>query len=599
MLKLVRSVFPLLIVLRLCDQQEPFMDKLYFYVRRMDSTLIKSKVIMDEVEKEFQGTSWRAIYESKPHDDSSDEDTDSHESEYDSETCAEEDSDTMPSLGQKVIDIWNKRRNKLVNDFTVAAWLLSPIPDVYQDSITNSTGDHRMAVDRLLKKMFASSLADDSDELATLFNDFWEEFEHFKSKTGPFDKAYIWKANNPDLFNGRSYMWHKKNSLPFTKILGKFACRVCSKIVGMGSAERNWGDVKHLKTDKRSHLSSDAVQKQATIFGASCMLNARLDRNSKTGSFDDPYKFWNDEDFDKEFTSFSIPTKQSCNSNARVFKCYLEDWEKDNLHRKDDVSKAKFLQKYGGLEFDDVDDPVHYWILSEDLHFQRRSKHEPGGWCVLVKSDQSIDEGKDNDESHSTATGIQMSNKKTNQKWSIFDDCALIDCIASYYMRHPLENVKLVMRKGQAEEIRSLTACGGCDKYATPHHKCDKCKKSMHISCGRLIGEIKVRSIVRCPRCDNKKGITKPDDHKKVSSIQEDKSALRVAGQSATGSDSPAAMEPVTTKDYTVCGGCGREAGPVHKCDMCSRHMHPFCGRTIGEEGYGAHVRCPACDKKR
>lgn len=51
-------------------------------------------------------------------------------------------------------------------------------------------------------------------------------------------------------------------------------------------------------------------------------------------------------------------------------------------------------------------------------------------------------------------------------------------------------------------------------------------------------------------------------------------------------------------KDGTgPCGGCGNSVGPVHKCDICERNMHPFCGRTIGEEGYGSAVRCPECDR--
>ena len=242
----------------------------------MDSTLAESKLLHDEVEKQFKGTSWRTLDDTEKIAVLSD-DEQSCESDFDSVTCAcaEDDSDEATTLGQKVLDIWNKRRNKLINDFTIAGWMLSPVTEVFMDSQKNADGKHRDAVDRILKKMYASNLADDSDELASLFNDFWDEFELFKSKTGPFQKMYIWKESNPDLHHGRSYMWHKKNSLPFTKIFGKFACRVCSKIVGMGSAERNWGDVKHLKTDKRSHMSSDAVQKQATIFGASCMLNDR------------------------------------------------------------------------------------------------------------------------------------------------------------------------------------------------------------------------------------------------------------------------------------------------------------------------------------
>ena len=566
MCKLVRSVFPPLIVLRLSDQQEPFMDKLFYYVRRMDISLDKSKNIMDDVEKQFKASSWRTLYDINSNEEDSN-DSDTPQSEYDSETCAEEDSDTTTTLGQKVLDIWNKRRKKLINDFTIAGWLLSPIPEVYSDASIHSTGEHRLAMERLLKKMYATELADDSDEFAILFNDFWADFEHFKSRTGPFNKPYIWKESNPDLHSGRSHMWHKKNSIPFTKVFGKFACRVCSKIVGMGSAERNWGDVKHLKTDKRSHLSSEAVQKQATIFGASCMLNARLERNSKKGTFEDPYKFWNDDDFDEEFSSFSIPEMKSNNGDTRVFKCYFEDWEQERLHRKDDISKAKFLQKYGGLEFDDVDQPDHYQIDTEELHFQRRSKHEEGGWCIMAK--------KESLSNHDVAGEDHADDQKKAklQKWSLFDGCAVIDCIASYYTQHPNENIKLVMRKGQETEIRNMTSCGGCGVHVTPHHKCDKCKSNMHLSCGRVIGEVTERCTVRCPRCDKKKVAP----------------AMNVV-------DSVSVKANLVTNIVTTCGGCGVETGPAHKCDKCFRHMHPWCGRTIGEEGHGAPVRCPKCD---
>ncbi len=220
MTKLVRAVFPALIVLRFADQQEPVMDRLYFYVRKMDTTLLKSKEILDEAQEQCITTSWRSIMNTDQYF-SSNDGTDSSLSEYESETCTEEDSDTASTLGQQVIDIWNKRRYKLINDFTITGWLLSPVPEVYTDSSAHMTGHHRDAVDRLLKKMYASELADDSDELASLLNDFWDEFEQFKSKTGPFEKAYIWKTNNQDLQHGRSHLWHKKNSLSYTKVLGK------------------------------------------------------------------------------------------------------------------------------------------------------------------------------------------------------------------------------------------------------------------------------------------------------------------------------------------------------------------------------------------
>jgi hypothetical protein len=79
---------------------------------------------------------------------------------------------------------------------------------------------------------------------------------------------------------GKDHLWHKLYSSPFTEVFGIVACRVCSKSLGCGPAERNWGTLKQLKSGKRSHLSGDKAQKQATIYGAACMdkAKARLDR---------------------------------------------------------------------------------------------------------------------------------------------------------------------------------------------------------------------------------------------------------------------------------------------------------------------------------
>ena len=44
----------------------------------------------------------------------------------------------------------------------------------------------------------------------------------------------------------------------------------------------------------------------------------------------------------------------------------------------------------------------------------------------------------------------------------------------------------------------------------------------------------------------------------------------------------------------TPCGGCKGPVGSVHTCP-CGVSMHPFCGKGIGEEGYGQSVVCPSC----
>lgn len=145
MSNIVRAVFPMLIVLRLADQKEPVMDKLFFYVRRMDLTLERLKGILDEMEKRTRGTSWRLLNDIRNNFDDPLAVTDFIDDDEELDESTDSDSlndDTTKTLGQKVSEIWLKRRDRLVSDFAIAGWLLSPIPEVYRDSSSNQTGEH-------------------------------------------------------------------------------------------------------------------------------------------------------------------------------------------------------------------------------------------------------------------------------------------------------------------------------------------------------------------------------------------------------------------------------------------------------------------------
>jgi hypothetical protein len=61
MSKFIRAVYPMLIVLRLADKKDPVMDKLFFYVRRMDQTIEQSKTMLDGMDQLMHTPSWRSI----------------------------------------------------------------------------------------------------------------------------------------------------------------------------------------------------------------------------------------------------------------------------------------------------------------------------------------------------------------------------------------------------------------------------------------------------------------------------------------------------------------------------------------------------------
>ena len=293
----------------------------------------------------------------------------------------------------------------------------------------------------------------------------------------------------------------------------------------MGSAERNWGDVKHLKSMKRSHLSPDAVEKQATIFGASCMYDAALERQKAAENTTDPYKFWDEDDFDREFDMLATSNTTLIPRTAQRFiKCYLEDWEDECVRKNNDVNMAKLLQKYGGLEFDDLDNLDHHYIIdSNEMFYHRKS-----GWCVKAY--------KNGDEDYTP--------------WTIDKDEALHECLAVFYKRNPRSNVQVVLKKDQEETIRKrlpvdasanqenaqqksskkrrasspkknkatddtgnveptnnknameLRPCGKCGNLVSHIHKCDICGSYMHTFCGRPLGEEGHGQFIRCPTCD-------------------------------------------------------------------------------------------------
>ena len=88
-----------------------------------------------------------------------------------------------------------------------------------------------------------------------------------------------------------------------------------------------------------------------------------------------------------------------------------------------------------------------------------------------------------------TTTTDDSEDDEDLQPWSIFKDCALHDCLATYYKQHPEKNVKVLLLKEQVESIEDLVGtvtqasvnnkqgtngldnCGGCGQPVGPVHK--------------------------------------------------------------------------------------------------------------------------------
>ena len=73
---------------------------------------------------------------------------------------------------------------------------------------------------------------------------------------------------------GNSHLLYQKYPLPCTKVLGFVACRVTSKVIGIGAVERSWGGIKTIKSGKRSDISSDVSEKYSIVYTSACIESA-------------------------------------------------------------------------------------------------------------------------------------------------------------------------------------------------------------------------------------------------------------------------------------------------------------------------------------
>jgi len=176
---------------------------------------------------------------------------------------------------------------------------------------------------------------------------------------GVYNRHHIW--NSQDLKDGTSYLWHKKYSYHHTEYFGRFACRVCSKILGIGAAERSWGDTKHIQNSKRSSLAPERLSKLTTIYGSNCVERAKVERMAKVptqitdeAEGEPSSFFWTNDDFDEaiclsETNDNEVGQQAASKKGVRMVNCWIEPWEQEAIETPGDISEAKLLKKYSGL----------------------------------------------------------------------------------------------------------------------------------------------------------------------------------------------------------------------------------------------------------
>mmetsp|Transcript_5832 Transcript_5832/g.13306 ORF Transcript_5832/g.13306 Transcript_5832/m.13306 type:complete len:319 (+) Transcript_5832:571-1527(+) len=241
-----------------------------------------------------------------------------------------------------------------------------------------------------------------------------------------------------------AHKWHQRHSSPGGAdgtVFGQLACLVVSKILGIGSAERNWKEYKMVKAG-RHRLGSLKNKKGAVIYGINCEERAKVRRAALSSAG----RLWEDEDFEGcKMNLFCQPIidqlamKKSGQNNApRIFRTWRERWEMRNdvPPGGDVIFEAQLVRKYGGLHWNDPDEGGRL-KLSHPEQMQFVKKRGNNHYDVYAVTEQYDFSKKPSD---------QMDEW---EPWEFID--GLYTEISEYYTKNKKENVTVYAKDDDCE----------------------------------------------------------------------------------------------------------------------------------------------------
>ena len=415
---LCKTVFPALLLLRLTDNQHAAMDKLLYHVFQVDRFLEDNKDELSQLGVNDLTFRTYAKKAAKDIDESGqagevtvpEAEEDEEEAEFDCEAEDESDSDdedggadeweflTGDSMYDRIRKAWGKRRRKLIHGYSILGYLLSPVAEIMADAANpnNLSYDMKEQANTVILKLLD---LDSKTAEAEALNTFWTELRNFQSKKDPWAKEWIWMS--PDIAEDRSWLWHRNHSYgaQVSKVLGIIACRVTSKKLGMGQAERCWGAVKDLKNHKRSHMGAKATKYQTHIYARDSQQKAILKRQLVLqAGLEASRTVWTDRDLAAIGRNrYGIDIVNTvCARVTRRFRCWLEDWEPLAMANKDIVSRVRLEEKYCGISWWDPDDEVYVTIPKEDKDAKEqafvfeRCKNEGHQWVLHAYTEDKV-----------------------------------------------------------------------------------------------------------------------------------------------------------------------------------------------------------------
>jgi hypothetical protein len=143
------------------------------------------------------------------------------------------------------------------------------------------------AVEHLIGKLLVPEHLTSTEHkecFAEMTTKFFDEHQKFVNQTGILYNDIMWYAAGKSDFVV-ACRWHHTWTLPRTKVLGKLACLVLSKSLGIGTAERNWKQVKKIKYGDRANLGNKVTAKITNVYGQYQQVKSRNrdDQRSSVG----------------------------------------------------------------------------------------------------------------------------------------------------------------------------------------------------------------------------------------------------------------------------------------------------------------------------
>ena len=228
--------------------------------------------------------------------------------------------------------------------------------------IDKKTLAHDEAAERLITKLLLDpSLVGSArtQERANLIDYFMEEYGDFANRRNMFARNNIWIIATDNAT--KAYKWHHKYSYHQTKVLGKLATLVLSKILGIETAERNWKQVKAVKSGQHDNTTINKTKKQVLVYAQYHQMRAQEQQNKLSSAG----KLWDDSNFSSmKMDQYCKEIKDSLDDNnndeqrqpVQIVRLWEETWERKKIGPQGNVIlEAKLTAKYQGLKFYDID----------------------------------------------------------------------------------------------------------------------------------------------------------------------------------------------------------------------------------------------------